>query len=265
MFGLTLNYFAVKAGNFEVSADQPEGTIHCDGADFVSISPQSGDSATYTAPVGGIVDLVCVKRGNTHTPYFSDQNPGGCYSVVGIGTNSITVTRTDSDDCKDISHLDIVLRDPEVSPSPEVSPTPEVSPSPEVSPTPEVSPSPEVSPTPEVSPSPEVTPSPTTPPNSCDPEQFCSTSCGRVATDLPNGSCGIKHCDPTAACIDPNPTATPTPEDSPIGGTSGQVLGATTDTYANAGVAEDIAFSLIGLTGTGLSSLGILMRRNEKK
>lgn len=106
---------------------------------------------------------------------------------------------------------------------------------------------------------------PTTPPNSCDPEQFCSTSCGRVATDLPNGSCGIKHCDPTASCVDPTNPVSST-EDRPVGGTSqGQVLGATTDSYAATGVAEDIAFSLIGLTGTGLSSLGILMRRNEKK
>lgn len=58
----------------------------------------------------------------------------------------------------------------------------------------------------------------TTTSGSCDPEQFCSTACGRVAVDLPNGSCGYKHCDPTVPCSDPNATQLTLPDTLPASG-----------------------------------------------
>jgi len=247
MFGLTLNYFAVKSGAFEANASQqtcPEGN------GWTKID--SDDMSTY--PVAGATDY-CFKAGRGL--FSSWPLPDGACGLShwSYATIEVSPTPSPSDDPS-----------PTPSATPEVSPTPSPSATPEVSPTPSPTPNCEElenceDPSPTPSATPEVTPTPT--PNSCDPEQFCSTSCGRVAEDLPNGSCGIKHCDPTASCVDPNPT--PTPEDRPIGGTSGQVLGATTDSYAATGVAEDVAFSLLGLTGTGLSSLGILIRRNEKK
>lgn len=93
-----------------VSADQPEGTIHCE--DWNEKSIQGTDNEVeYTAPEGKVVSAVCVKRGNSHTPWFTNMNPGGCYLVTGIGTQSVTVTKNevgnDEQNCKDISHIDI--------------------------------------------------------------------------------------------------------------------------------------------------------------
>jgi len=266
MFGLTLNYFAVRAGNFEAQATPGNGdnviichrtSSHTNPYTVNTVDPDSIDNdgdndhgngdhyLNHTGPIwyqgitgdwGDIIPPVGRHNGLNWTTQGQDILNNGC----NIPSNE--------------------------DPTPTPSATPEVTPSPTPSEEPncEELENCEEDPSPTPTSTPEVTPTPT--PNSCDPEQFCSTSCGRVAVDLPNGSCGIKHCDPTAPCVDPNPTSTPTPEDRPIGGTSqGQVLGATTDSYAATGVSEDIAFSIIGLTGTGLSSLGILMRRNEKK
>lgn len=117
--------------------------------------------------------------------------------------------------------------------------------------------------TPTPTPSPSVSPSPTEPPGyNCPVAQSCPSACGQAASDVPNGSCGFNHCDPTPSC------------DGGIGGGSqGQVLGASTmsgqvlgaSTYAATGVAEDIMFSLMGVTGAGLSGAGILLKRNEKR
>lgn len=119
-------------------------------------------------------------------------------------------------------------------------------------------PTPSPDPSPSVSPSP--SPSPTEPPGyNCPIAQSCSTACGQGAQDVPNGSCGFNHCDPTPACTSGEVLGAST---SNIGGTSGQVLGAST--YAATGVTEDILFSLLGFSGAGLSATGILMRRNAK-
>lgn len=124
------------------------------------------------------------------------------------------------------------------------------------SPTPVVDPSP--TPTPTVTPS----PTPTEPPGyNCPVAQSCPSSCGKSASEVPNGSCGFNHCDPTPSC------------DGGIGGGSqGQVLGASTmsgqvlgaSTYAATGVVEDMIFSLVGVAGAGLSGAGILLKRDAK-
>ena len=290
MFGLTLNYFAVRAGSFEVEADQVYTPAQIDGQQngYSCVSGaniwkvENGNTADL--PLGYSISSIIVKAGNENsTPepckeVYPTNNYGSCYTVA-ISGNDVVVTKIGSGpNCKDISHLEgtYVQASPTPSPSPseDPSPTPEVSPSPDVSPSPTPTDEPnceelenceDPSPTPEVSPSPDVSPSPTptNTPNSCDPEQSCPTHCGAGATDVANGSCGVKHCDPVPACDNNDVPSDDTPG---VGGASqGQVLGATTDTYAATGVAEDIAFSLVGLAGTGLSSLGILMRRNEEK
>jgi hypothetical protein len=110
-------------------------------------------------------------------------------------------------------------------------------------------------------PTPIVTPSPTPtepPGHNCPVAQSCPSSCGQSASEVPNGSCGFNHCDPTPSC------------DGGIGGgsvlgastMSGQVLGAST--YAATGVVEDMIFSLVGVAGAGLSGAGILLKRDAK-
>lgn len=115
-------------------------------------------------------------------------------------------------------------------------------------------------------PTPTPTPSPTPAPSepaghNCPVAQSCSNACGQSAREVPNGSCGFNHCDPTPSC------------DGGIGGGSqGQVLGASTmsgqvlgaSTYAEAGVVEDMIFSLVGVAGAGLSGAGILLKRDAK-
>ncbi|MCL4208431.1 hypothetical protein KJZ63_02230 [Patescibacteria group bacterium] len=119
----------------------------------------------------------------------------------------------------------------------------------------------EASPTP--TPTPTPSPVPTEPPGyNCPVAQSCPSACGQAASDVPNGSCGFNHCDPTPSC------------DGGIGGGSqGQVLGTSTmsgqvlgaSTYAATGVVEDALFSLMGVAGAGLSGAGILLKRNEKR
>lgn len=127
---------------------------------------------------------------------------------------------------------------------------------------------------PSSSPSPSVSPQPTEPPGyTCPVAQSCSSACGQPAKDVPNGSCGWNHCDPTPACGEEGGVGGATGSTGPgqvLGSTtarvstaSGQVLGATT--YAATGVAEDIAFAFMGMTGATLSSVGILLKKNAKK
>ncbi|MCC6420023.1 MAG: hypothetical protein IT429_17450, partial [Gemmataceae bacterium] len=76
-----------------------------------------GASQTYTAPNGETVTAVCIKSGanmfggNQHSGLLSaDGLYDGCYTVSGVGTASVSVTRgNESPTCQDISHVDIVL------------------------------------------------------------------------------------------------------------------------------------------------------------
>ncbi len=65
---------------------------------------QSGDEVTFTAAAGEVVTAVCIKSGNDafgpdkkHSDLITaDGTVGdGCYTVAGIGTQTVTVTRTD--------------------------------------------------------------------------------------------------------------------------------------------------------------------------
>ena len=81
----------------------------------------SGDEAVYTADADKVVDGVCIKSGDDafedkqHSVLITDNGVygNGCYTVAGIGTQSVSVTRTQSNDCKNISHIDVIVADKE--------------------------------------------------------------------------------------------------------------------------------------------------------
>jgi hypothetical protein len=72
-----------------------------------------GDTTTLTAPAGQVITQVAIKAGTTC--YISPIGTlgsitlGGCYEVTGLGTATVTVTRTGSGpECKEISHIEYI-------------------------------------------------------------------------------------------------------------------------------------------------------------
>ena len=181
--GLVFSLFALAAPVFADGDDSPAA---CDTAINVDAEDagQSEDEVTYEAASGEIVTGLCIKSGNDafgpdnkHSDLITaDGTVGfGCYTVTGIGTDSVSVTKLDSDNCHGISHIDVVTgpgespeesveaspeESPEASPeeSPEVSPEESVEASPEESPEASPEESPEVSPEESVEASPEESP-----------------------------------------------------------------------------------------------------------
>jgi hypothetical protein len=67
-----------------------------------------GDTETLTAPAGQVITTVAIKAGNPCITFTSDGTMG-CYTVSGIGTNSVLVTRSGSGPtCKEISHIEFL-------------------------------------------------------------------------------------------------------------------------------------------------------------
>jgi hypothetical protein len=65
-----------------------------------------GDTETLTAPAGQVITAVSIKAGTECIVFDADTNDG-CYSVEGIGTGTVIVTRVGSGpDCKEISHIE---------------------------------------------------------------------------------------------------------------------------------------------------------------
>ena len=82
-------------------------------------------SQTYAADDGEVVAGVCIKSGVSigHTEVLGNGlHENGCYSVSGVGTQSVTVELVGdpSPDCQDISHVDVLTTEP-VDECPEVS------------------------------------------------------------------------------------------------------------------------------------------------
>lgn len=154
---------------------------------------------TFTAPEGSIVDGVCIHSGNNmfggnqHSEVLSNGTyENGCYTVSGVGTQTITVQRvgTPSPTCQGLSHVD-VLDGPTPSPSPTPTPIPSASPTP--------TPTPDITPTANPTPTPVVTPTPT---------PFTTTNPTPTPTVSPTPT-------PTPTPT-PLPTTTSTPTSSPI-------------------------------------------------
>lgn len=84
-----------------------QGQGNCLGGGATKID-NPGDTTTITAPGGQVITQVAIKAG---TPCFIFNADGtqGCYTVSGIGTSTVTVTRSGSGPtCKEISHIEYV-------------------------------------------------------------------------------------------------------------------------------------------------------------
>ncbi len=114
--GLVFSLFAIATPALADGDDSSEACktdINVDAED----SGQSSDEITFTADAGSVVTGVCIKSGddafgadNKHSELITTDGVvgGGCYTIEGIGTDTVTVTKSDSSDCKGLSHVDVV-------------------------------------------------------------------------------------------------------------------------------------------------------------
>ena len=108
----------------------PEGSV-------VVKDEDPGDVTEFTS-TSGVITAVYIKAGTPCYEFLADQTIG-CYTVTGIGTETVTVTRSGSGpECKEISHIEYVIGAPTPTPTP--TPTPEPTPTP--TPTPTTTPTP---------------------------------------------------------------------------------------------------------------------------
>jgi hypothetical protein len=84
-----------------------QGTGNCLGGDATKVE-NPGDTETLTAPAGQVITTVAIKAGTACITFNSDTTIG-CYTVSGLGTPSVTVTRSGSGPtCKEISHIEFI-------------------------------------------------------------------------------------------------------------------------------------------------------------
>jgi hypothetical protein len=83
------------------------GTGNCLGGDATKVE-NPGDTTTLTAPAGQVITQVAIKAGTACIILDSDATVG-CYTVSGIGTSTVIVTRSGSGPtCKEISHIEFI-------------------------------------------------------------------------------------------------------------------------------------------------------------
>jgi hypothetical protein len=91
-----------------------------------------GDEVTVSAEEeGDVITAICIKsgkdaiEGEKHSGLITeDGTVDGCYEVEGLGTDEVTVTRVDDEDCKEISHVDFGAAAPTPTPTPSPTPSP---------------------------------------------------------------------------------------------------------------------------------------------
>lgn len=210
------------------------------------------DSRSFTTPGGEVISGVCIKSGpnmfgDGHSEALgsnSNYELNDCYTVSGIGTTSVTVTRNfDSSECQGISHIDIYYSASQATPTPttQITPTPTDDPSPTPTPTETITPTPTESVTP--TPTEVLTPTPT--------EQVTPTPTDSV-TPTPTGT------------ITPTPTSTPTPTPT------GQVAGTSTSSDSggdpgdpgdpgDSGQVQGLVLGASTLAATGIESEPLFM------
>ncbi|KKM02828.1 hypothetical protein LCGC14_1780480, partial [marine sediment metagenome] len=127
---LFIVFFALMTGRAEGSDEGPPH-FDCNGG-VVSILG-SDDSITYDAG-DSVVEGVCLKAGNTqrHNQVYrndgmihSDDGKQKCYTIKGIGTSAVVVTREGMGrTCQGLSHIDVLRTTPEPTSTPTPIPTP---------------------------------------------------------------------------------------------------------------------------------------------
>lgn len=86
---------------------------------FADYPGQSGDAVSFTAPNGFVVDAACINASdgsfastdNHSDPLGNGDHEGGCYSISGVDTQAVTVTRNavPGSLCGDIQHVDFLI------------------------------------------------------------------------------------------------------------------------------------------------------------
>jgi len=80
--------------------------------------------STTTTTYGFVVGSICVKAGtSTFSTEHNETFGNGCYTVSGLGTNTITLSETGAAGCKDVSYF-TVYPGADHSPPPSPSPSP---------------------------------------------------------------------------------------------------------------------------------------------
>lgn len=219
------NVFAQTVGN---CSDLPEVQI--------DTTPPFGDSINPNIPPGFAISGVWIKGGNTcFGPFITDgifeddiDGEEACFEVAGIGTTSISVTKTgngETETCADIAQIEVIWEDDSPPVSPSATPAVTISITPTITQTANVTPNPENELG--LTPIPEATPS--------------------ADTQNPTNTPG-----PTGSVLGSQTEATPT-----ITTLQGQVLGATTlpETASNkAEVLFILGFAVVSLLAYFLTS-----------
>jgi hypothetical protein len=98
-------------------AAQPGGDT-CPAGDNVKVDASNENLVTFNASPD-IITSVCIKAGQTTSLVISSDVVGACYTVSGIGTSTVTVTRTGSGPgCQGISHVRFYTEKKEEPPPP---------------------------------------------------------------------------------------------------------------------------------------------------
>jgi hypothetical protein len=85
------------------------GVGNCLGGDATKTPDDPGDVVILTAPDGQVITTVSIKAGTPCFTFTADGSVPGCYTVEGIGTSSVTVTRIGSGpSCREISHVEFL-------------------------------------------------------------------------------------------------------------------------------------------------------------
>lgn len=106
--GFLAAFFGGGILNSSTALAQGGGLGNCLGGDATKTPDDPGDTVILTAPAGQVITVVAIKAGTPCIEFTADATIG-CYTVSGIGTSSVTVTRSGSGpSCKEISHVEFL-------------------------------------------------------------------------------------------------------------------------------------------------------------
>ncbi len=137
LIAVTLVIGALFAAALLLSGDQAAGEGAGSPTACTNADHPGETTIPFDADSGQIVTGVCIKSGDLHTAVLGNGTHLSCYTVSGVGTSTVTVTRTGSPgpSCQEISHIDVLVA-PEPTPTPTATPTATATPPAEATPTP---------------------------------------------------------------------------------------------------------------------------------